>query len=64
MNALEEGKLLQTVEQLSTVVVELTAAVKRLEAKQHYWTGALAAVGVMCATVGAVSALVVQWFRG
>lgn len=63
MTPVEEGKLLTTVELLSDAVIRLTEAVDRLEKRQSYMAGALAAVGTMCAGIGALAALAVQWFH-
>lgn len=63
MNAVEEGKLIATVEQLSAAVVKLTAVVERLEARQNYAAGAIAGVGVVSAAIGGAVATALQWFH-
>lgn len=63
MNALDEGKLLVVVEHLSIAVSKLTTAVEKLEARQNYAAGALAAIGLICAAVGGIAATMLQWFH-
>lgn len=63
MNAVEEGKLIATVEQLSAAVVKLTGVVERLESRQNYQAGALAGIGLVCAAVGGIAATMLQWFH-
>mgnify|MGYP003393019082 CR=1 FL=1 len=63
MNPVEEGKLIATVEQLSTAVTKLIGVVERLESRQNYQAGALAAIGVICAAIGGIAATMLQWFH-
>ena len=63
MDAIEEGKLIATVEQLSTAVVKLTDVVEKLNASQNYFSGALAGIGVLSAAIGGAVATALQWFH-
>jgi hypothetical protein len=63
MNAVQEGKLIATVEQLSAAVVKLTGVVERLESRQNYQAGALAAIGIICSAIGGIAATMLQWFH-
>lgn len=55
------GRMDGTLIQLDKNVTILTAEVKRLQKRQNYWSGALAAVGILCSGIGAAAALVCQW---
>ncbi len=63
MTPLEEGKLIATVEHLTTAVEQLTVAMTAVQARYNYWRGALAMLVLMSSGVGAGAALAVQWFH-
>jgi hypothetical protein len=48
---------------LEATVSKLEAKVDTLQTKQHYWSGAITAVGVVASAIGATAALVFQWLR-
>lgn len=57
------GKLEASVERLTVSVDRLEAAVAKLEQRQSYWSGAVSAVGVIGAAIGAAVSSLLQWFR-
>ncbi|MGL5935861.1 MAG: hypothetical protein ACRCZI_09590 [Cetobacterium sp.] len=66
---MDNQRFFETVIRLDTSTQELVPAVKELvkrvealERKQHYWSGALAAVGVLCSGIGGAAALVFEWY--
>lgn len=62
MTPVEEGKLIATVEHLTTAVEELTRAMTAMQARYNYWRGALAMLVLVSSGIGAmVASLMGQW---